>query len=185
MCRKDALNDVARFLKVHGVRCFGAYRAVLVAERGGEGDRWHVHVLTPDLGWLPYFKIIQRWSKFMERRGWHSKTGIHRWHAGDDQGRWKKGFTTPKRAARYAAKYITKDLAAEDYGEKVHRYRDVGTDSPEIVEVEYESRAVAIPQIRQVKLNPIERPDPITGEAILIGYWYEWEPKREAGQHGK
>jgi hypothetical protein len=170
--RKQALDDVARFLKVHGRECFGAYRALLVAEQGGKGGRWHVHVVVPAGGWLPYSKIIRRWSDFMERRGWSSKTGTHRWHVGDEQGRHKKAFASARVAGLYIAKYLTKDLGAVDYGTHVNRYRNVGTDMPTPEEVAHPTFGDAIESLAGVRLTPIEIPD-AHGELYLVGYWFD------------
>lgn len=171
--RKSALDDVARFLKVHGSECFGVYRAVMVAEQGGKGGRWHVHAVVPAGGFLPYSQIIRRWSSFMERRGWHSVTGIHRWHVGDEQGKHKTGFTSARIAGRYVAKYLTKDLGGTDYGSHTHRYRYVGTDSPVADRSLHPSFGAAIDELTGLHLSPIERPD-ANGEAILVGYWFEF-----------
>lgn len=170
--RKAALDDVARFLKVHGADCFGSYRALLVAEQGGKGGRWHVHVVVPMGGWLPYSKIIRKWSAFMEGRGWSSKTGTHRWHVGDEQGRHKKAFSSARVAGQYIAKYLTKDLGGVDYGSHVNRYRNVGTDMPVPNEYMHPTFGEAIESLSGCKLTAIERPDS-DGVAILVGYWFE------------
>lgn len=124
-CRRAALDDVARFLKHHGVRCFGAVPIVLVAERGGKGGRWHVHAAMPKTGRLDYSRIIRRWSAFMTSRGWKSSaaSGLHRFHAGDEHGKHSTGFSSARSCARYLVKYLVKSLEIQPGESGEHRYR--------------------------------------------------------------
>jgi hypothetical protein len=170
--RKVALDDVARFLKVHGRECFGRYRSILVAEQGGKGARWHVHGVIPAGGWLKYSAIIARWSDFMERRGWHSASGTHRWHCGDEHGKHKGKFSSARVAGHYIAKYLTKDLATHDYGSGVHRYRYVGTDNPLPDLSHFRSMSEALSILTGCHLTPIEQPD-TDGVLYVVGYWFE------------
>lgn len=172
--RKAVLDDVARFLKVHGHECFGSTKVLIVAERGGRGGRWHAHALIEQVGWLPYSRIITRWSEFMENRGHHSLTGTHRWHAGDDKGKHADGFTSARVAARYAAKYLTKDLAAEDYGTYTHRYRTAGGLAPvhpdESHHAEFTAALATLPPDAYTVPITVDLAD---GSSFLIGYYFD------------
>lgn len=170
--RKSALDDVARFLKVHGQSCFGGAPAVMVAEQGGKGARWHVHAVVPGGSWLPYSRIIRAWSAFMEGRGWRSVKGTHRWHSGDDQGRHKGGFSSARVAGRYLSKYLTKALIGDDYGTGIHRYRVVHADNPVAVQSDFPLMGDALETLNGVHLSPIEVPD-ADGVLYCIGYWFD------------
>ncbi|MGV8082587.1 MAG: hypothetical protein AB2L09_02975 [Coriobacteriia bacterium] len=129
-CRREALDDVSGWLKNHRVRFFGDVPVILIAERGGKGGRWHVHGAMPQNGRLPYSDIIVSWSAYMERKGWHSATGKHRWHAGDESGAHRGGFSSARVAARYLVKYITKGMDEDEGTRGEHRYRASGGKLP-------------------------------------------------------
>lgn len=124
--RKQALDDVAGWMKNHRVELFGDVPVILIAERGGKNGRWHVHGAMPRGGRLPYSAIIESWSAYMERLGWHSATGKHRWHAGDESGKHRGGFASARVAARYLVKYIIKGMDEDDGTKGEHRYRTAG-----------------------------------------------------------
>jgi len=125
--RKDALDDISAFMKHERKRWFGDVPIVAVAEKGGRSGRWHVHCAIPsDVGWLDYRGIIWRWSDFLNRRGYISPTGTHRFHAGDEQGRYRKGFRDASHAARYMCKYMSKGFEDESTVKGEHRYRSFG-----------------------------------------------------------
>lgn len=129
--RKEALDDVARFLMVHGARLLHGRPAVLIAERGGRNGRWHVHAAIPGGYRIHYAKAIRQWSAFMERRGWHSPTGTHRWHAGDEASRHKGDFSSSRILARYLVKYMVKGFQDDAGTPGEHRYRLYGCNTPQ------------------------------------------------------
>jgi len=170
--RKAALDDVARFIKVHGVRCFGQNAVVMVAEQGGRGLRWHVHALIPSGRWLSYREIIRTWSTFLTNRGYISASGSHRWHAGDDKHQHSGGFSSARVAAGYAAKYLTKDmLLAGEYGSGLHRYRCSRLDFPRPVVSGFPSLADALADL-ECHAIAMEQVDAL-GTFFTIGYWFE------------
>jgi hypothetical protein len=171
-CRQDALDDVARFVKVHGARAFGSTALLLVAEQGGKGARWHVHALMPATGWLPYSRIIRLWSVFLTNRGYVSASGLHRWHAGDDSHKHSDGFHSARIAARYAAKYLTKDMLQDgEYGSGRHRYRCSRVDYPVPVVQRFPTLSEALAGL-SCRPEPIEAVD-MNGELHTVGYWFD------------
>lgn len=118
-----ALDDVMRFLKVHAVGLKLYVPMVVVAERGGLGGRWHVHALIPPGTFLPYRRIIAAWSNFLTRRGFVSRSGKHRFHAGDIGGEHRDGFANARVAAAYAVKYLSKSLTEAKRRKGCHSYR--------------------------------------------------------------
>lgn len=135
--RRESLDAVTLWLRQGAKReFFRDTPIVLVAERGGDNGRWHVHACVTMDAWLPYRRIIESWSGHMECSGWHSshisqKTGkpVHRFHAGDEQRRALDGFTNAKCAAEYMGKYMTKDFLG-DREKYEHIYRPSGGWSP-------------------------------------------------------
>lgn len=173
--RKECLDTVARFFKVHGRECFGGLSFLVVAERGGKRGRWHAHALCPQTAWLPYRRVIRRWSRFMEGQGYHSINGTHRWHAGDEQGKHTAGFPSARVAAAYASKYLTKDLGgADEYGSGTHRYRTVGTENPvpAVSRVASFNAAFDCLPSQAHTIVPIEQMLP-DGAVVTLGYWFD------------
>jgi hypothetical protein len=139
--RKAALDDVSRFWKVHS-RLFGRgtirtrntprppVPVCFIAERGGKGGRWHVHAAMPAGYFINYRRIIAAYSAFMDSRGHLSASGGHRFHAGDDAGNHKGGFTSARHAARYLVKYLLKSLSDDTACKGEHRYRAAGAGRP-------------------------------------------------------
>lgn len=140
LSRRETLDDVSRFLKVHGATFFGESSGVLVvAERGGRNGRWHAHALVSLPGRVPYTRLIQTWTLFLSNRGHESSSRYHRVHVGEPNGRYAQGFRSARHAAGYAAKYLAKGFdAGARKGENryriwrmgrvrpVHRFRSTG-----------------------------------------------------------
>jgi hypothetical protein len=139
--RKAALDDVSRFWKVHN-RLFarGTIKSrntprppvpvCFIAEKGGKGGRWHVHAAMASGYFINYRRIIAAYSAFMDGRGYPSPSGGHRFHAGDDAGNHKGGFTSARHAARYLCKYLLKSLTDDTATKGEHRYRAAGAGRP-------------------------------------------------------
>jgi len=107
----------------------------------------------------------------MESKGYHSSTGTHRWHAGDDSGEYKSGFASAWVCAAYMSKYLSKDLSA-DRVKHSKRYRVTG--------------GIKLPEPHRYILNslvdaqstvfdtfgclPVYFRDP---EGIVAGFWFD------------
>ena len=126
----EALADTRAFLKAHGKTLELKGPICFIVEPGGRNGRLHVHGAMRR-GWrLDYSAIIETWTAFMERRGWHSSASTHRFHVGDDQGRYKAGFRDSRRAALYLCKYLSKGFAELARLKGEHRYRTCGGEVP-------------------------------------------------------
>jgi hypothetical protein len=147
---------------------------LVVAERGGKRGRWHIHVLIRRGYRIPYRGIIRAWSAHMERLGYHSATGIHRFHAGDEFGKHKDGFTSSRVAANYAAKYLGKhaDDDARISGE--HRYRSYNAAAPLPVVTRHADLGAAMSDLRDmVRVYPLAYVNGETGEEHIYGYLFD------------
>lgn len=124
--REDAVRDVCEWLQLPEVRTLlKDTTAVVIGETGGAHGRVHAHAAMPRGHRWDYRVTIRSWSAFMESKGYHSETGIHRWHAGDDSGEHKGGFASAWVCAAYMSKYLSKDLSA-DRRKHSKRYRVTG-----------------------------------------------------------
>lgn len=167
--RAAALDDFSLWLRWHGHK-LGATPVLAVAERGGKGGRWHVHALIRSGYRLDYSGIHLSWSEFMEGRCWHAPNGSHRWHAGDDQGKHGKGFSSARVAAQYAAKYLWKDLTdTASTSNGVHRYRTARGNVPQVTRWRVPSLEWALENV--CVGEPSYFADPATGEV----YGFAWD----------
>lgn len=178
--RRECLDDVALFLRVHGRRLFGDdSTGVAIAERGGQHGRWHAHVALGSTAkrW-DYDEVYRSWSAFLENRGHHSTTSGHRWHDGDEQGRFKRTAKNARALAAYMVKYISKSLD-QDAGHKgEHRYRGWRATAPKpqrgiFRSLDLAARVLAIDEPAQ----PLERDDEGNWRPIPAGKRIE-EPIR-------
>ena len=170
----EALDTVMRWLRsTEGRAFFRGSPVVLIAERGARGGRWHVHAAIKSGFWLPYAAIIASWSSHMERAGYHSQTGTHRFHAGDERGEHKGGFSSARWCARYMAKYVTKSLGLEMRA-GVHRYRAINSPAPEAVRFRADTARLALDTLgvrdRDCFAITVAAPD---GTEHLIGYAWD------------
>jgi len=129
--RSEALQSFSDWYRKDGRRLLGDTPYLAVAERGGAGGRWHLHVVVQPGGWLKYRSIHASWSNHLNAEGYISPTGAHRWHAGDERGRGKRAFSSARTAAAYICKYLTKSLEADGIERYRHRYRHGGGRSPQ------------------------------------------------------
>lgn len=122
--KRACLDDVSAYLKHDGRDLYGDVY-VAIAEHGGKNRRVHAHLLVSASGRLDYARCIRSWSFFMESRGWHSESGTHRWHAGDPDDRRvaKDRASSARVAAKYAVKYVGKEIEIGDRNGGEHRYR--------------------------------------------------------------
>lgn len=107
---EDAYAAFAMWWRVHGKKLLPKGGCVVVAEQGSENGRWHLHALVRKDGWFSYNRVRESWSGLLQRRGYRSATGVHRFHAGDESGRAKRGFKSARVAAAYASKYLGKSM---------------------------------------------------------------------------
>ena len=170
--RKESLDCVSDFLKVHGA-LLGDTAIATVAERGLHGQRrWHVHAAIRSGYRLPYSTIIATWSNFLNRRGYSSVTGTHRWHAGDEQGRGGLGFKSARVCAGYMAKYLVKSMEVVEAEHYVHRYRTAGGPVPKPEVSRHQTLQDAMPSnVRWVM--PLDFADGETGELHVYGYLFD------------
>lgn len=129
-CRSGALSDCSEWLQAEGHALLGGGALAAVAEQGERGGRWHVHLAIAGGFRLDYRRIIRSYSAFMEGRGWHSSTGTHRFHAGDEAGKHKGGFSSARVCSEYMAKYLTKSLRQSVEEKHLNRYRVYGGSTP-------------------------------------------------------
>ncbi len=126
----EALADTRAFIKAHGKKLGLKGPMCFIVEPGSKGGRFHVHAAMKR-GWrLDYLALIQAWTAFMQRRGWHSTASTHRFHVGDGQGRFKGGFRSARLAALYMVKYLSKSFEAVSRIKGEHRYRTCGGEVP-------------------------------------------------------
>jgi len=112
--RADCLRDVYAWVASDdGRRLLLGSAVAVIAERGAVAGRWHAHAAVRRNGRLDYSGIIRSWSAHLESLGYHSATGTHRFHAGDDSGKHSDGFASSRVCARYLTKYLTKSLGTE------------------------------------------------------------------------
>lgn len=124
---QEAVADFRGWLAAGGGRLLPDGGLVVVAEPGTEGGRWHIHVACKHTGWIDYSTVIRSWSEYMEGCGWHSATGTHRFHAGDERGKHRGGFRSARHAGRYMAKYLSKGFKNGHNRDKhSKRYRVLG-----------------------------------------------------------
>jgi len=101
---------------------------VCVPERGEDRGRIHVHGAIRSGYRLDYTAIIASWSAYLRSQGYFSSapSGVHRWHAGDEQGRGKVGFSSARVCADYMAKYLAKGFLTDGRVKYEKRYRSDG-----------------------------------------------------------
>jgi len=121
------VRDIADWVQSEdGRKLLGDTPVVVIAEYGGERGRVHAHGAIRDGYRLDYAKIIRSYSAFMESRGYHSTSGVHRWHAGDDDHKHGDGFRSARHCAVYLAKYLTKFDSRAGLAKHSKSYRVIG-----------------------------------------------------------
>lgn len=172
----DSLDDFMGWLKKDGRRLLGNAPIVAVAERGGEYGRWHIHAAIPKGTWLPYNDIRSSWSEYLTGLGYTSTaaSGFHRWHAGDENGKHKKGFANARHAAIYLSKYLRKGLA-ESVADGRHRYRTLNASAPKPLCFRTDSLTTALYALGVPERGcyRLEYADARTGELHLYGLLFD------------
>jgi hypothetical protein len=118
----------------HGGReLLGDTPLVCVPERGDKGRRIHVHGAIRSGYRINYTAIRASWSAYLAAHGYISTapSGLHRWHAGDENGRGKDGFRSARTCADYMAKYLVKGFESEAREKYEKRFRSDGCFVPE------------------------------------------------------
>lgn len=171
---REAMRTFSRWYRSEGRYLLGESGCVVVAERGGKRRRVHLHAAIRAGYRLDYARVIRSWSAHLEAEGWHSATGLHRFHAGDDSGKHSRGFASARVCAGYMAKYLAKGFAEEQRLEQERRYVAYDCHVPE-------------PR-RMVGFRLGEIPDLVAdtfgasctaffdGEGLLSGFWFDVPP---------
>ena len=177
----QALDDVSEWLRWEyegktGAALLGDTPELHVPERGERNYRLHVHMAIRGGYRLEYSAIIRHWSAFMESKGFHSLTGTHRWHAGDDAGKHAGGFKSARQCARYMAKYLSKGFTSVDRDKYRHRYRHSALSVPEperafVHGLQNAAQAVMVAGGGWAEMVGFKDPD---GHAV--GFWFELGP---------
>jgi len=131
---RESVRDVLDWYLHHGGReLLGDTPLVCVPERGENGRRIHVHGAIRSGYRLDYSAIIASWSAYLTSHGFVSTaaSGLHRWHAGDEQGRGKDGFSSARTCADYMAKYLVKGFESDARVKYEKRFRSDGCLVPE------------------------------------------------------
>lgn len=169
----QALDDVMSWILNAGGRDLLGKRAfVCVAEPGGANGRWHVHAAIPNGYRLDYSRIIRSWSAHMTRLGYVSSaaSGVHRFHAGDEGGKYKRGFPSARVAANYLAKYLRKALGCSMPPAR-HRFRTVNSKAATPLTFRCDSLSTALMAlgVREDGCYRLEFVNGETGELHLFG----------------
>ena len=130
----QAVRHVLDWYLHHGGReLLGETAFVCVPERGKRGLRIHVHAAIRAGYRLDYSAIRRSWSVYLTAQGFVStaKSGEHRFHAGDEEGRGKVGFASARTCADYMAKYLVKGFETEARLAYEKRFRSDGCLRPE------------------------------------------------------
>lgn len=128
----QAVRDVVEwYLLLGGRELLEGSPIVIVAERGkGDKRRIHVHAAIKHGYFIDYRAIITSWSDYLTSRGFISTASCHRFHAGDDNGKHSKGFSSARVCADYMASYLGKGFSEEERTLYEKRYRVMGIDAP-------------------------------------------------------
>lgn len=179
--RAETLDAFARWYKVHG-SLLGNSPMLVVAERGGRGRRWHIHAAIRSGYRLDYNRIRNSWSAFLDKRGYHSPTGLHRFNAGDDDGSHSKGFASARVAAAYLAKYITKHADDDDRDKNAHRYRSYNGSAPQPSKSRHASLKAALASLGHCGwVHTLEYVNGDTGEVRPFGFLFDTAPPFKGG----
>lgn len=96
----------------------------VVAERGEGHGRIHAHAAVRKGYFIDYNGIRESWTAFLITKGYQPHNSQwHRFHAGDEQGDHKNGFSSARVCGDYMAKYLAKSFQTDDRGLFQKRYR--------------------------------------------------------------
>lgn len=121
----ECVRDVYEWYASVGYLLLGCSPMALVAERGkGRRRRIHGHMAIRKGQFIPYKEIIESWTAFLVSKGHQPhNSDFHRFHAGDENGDHKNGFSSARVCADYMAKYLAKGFEEDDRGLYQKRYR--------------------------------------------------------------
>lgn len=128
----DATLHVYEWYITGGWKLLNGSPIAIVAERGGQYRRIHVHAAVRKGFRIEYSQVIASWTAFLTAKGFTPHNSrVHRFHAGDDHGKHSNGFSSAKTCADYMAKYLAKGFEEDDRQLWEKRYRCNGVSVPE------------------------------------------------------
>lgn len=128
--REAMLHVVDWYVNGGGCGLLGGSPLAVVAERGEEYGRIHVHAAVRAGGFIGYNAVRASWTEYLTSHGYTSSGEWHRFHAGDENGKHSQGFSSARVCADYMAKYLGKSFASEGRGSWEKRYRVLGVTVP-------------------------------------------------------
>lgn len=99
---------------------------VVLPERGGRNGRIHLHAAVARRKRLRWDAIRVSWTNWLNTHGYPSRSTFHRFHAGDDTGKWADGCYSARECALYMAGYLGKSLSSEPRDPYEHRFESFG-----------------------------------------------------------
>jgi len=121
-------------------------------------------------GFIDYNAVRESWSAALEDGGWHSRTGTHRFHAGDDYGQHSNGFSSARVCAHYLAGYLRKSLLSESRVKGERRFESSGCYVPVAVVSQGLTLGEAPAVIRDTfGCDAV----PFFRDGVVMGYWFD------------